>query len=280
MLVLSLLAAGLLTGSGTAPSSTPPTVDPAPPALVLVADDYPDYPKEIGRLTLDPAPPPGVLAQVEPRFLRLALADIETTPHLPTGLVVYQTVSTDRDLPVNLNLVVRVESHAAACFSPDIPYCQGFELLSRWFREAGVRVPDLEEADSLARLVVGLGMATVHRPDSFQYLQLTGKFGLQYWSFMEQVDEIYDAEQAPYRSEAKAREYQEITSRYRDLIHPVSVVPVDGGWRLHGFVFRTLHSSAGELREWTVTVHPDAAIEVETRLLEKGIGETSWPFAP
>ena len=283
--MLTLLAAVLSLVPAGAPQagSTPPAPAAAPeasgPSIELVGDDYPEYRRVIGPLRLESTPLPDALSRTEPQFKRLSLVDVETVRWLPRGWVVYQTISTGVELPVNLNLVVREKDRTGLCFNQDIPYCVGFDQLNVLLRQAGTHVASEAEASSLAGFVVGLGMSTVHRPDNFIFMRLTGKFGVEYTEFIDDFEFIWDETKAGFRSEEETREYERTRALYKERIAPYTVKPADGGWRMHGFAFKMMQGG-GDLSEWSVVVRPDGTVEVETGILERSIGDAAWSFAP
>ena len=265
----------------------PPTTPAAPAAppeasgasIELVGDDYPEYRRVIGPLRLEATPSPDAVARAEPQFRRLSLVDVETVRWLPRGWVVYQTISTGVELPVNLNIVVREKDRAGLCFNPEIPYCVGFDRLNVLLRAAGTPVANEADASALGVFVVGLGMSTVHRPDNFIFFRLTGSFGVQYTEFLEDFEFMWDETKAKFRSEEEGREYERTRALYKDRIGPYSLKPTDGGWQLHGFAYK-LMQGGGDLSEWTVVVHPEGTVDVQTQVLERSIGDASWSFAP
>ncbi|MFQ5768291.1 MAG: hypothetical protein ACE5ID_09960, partial [Acidobacteriota bacterium] len=164
--------------------------------VTIVDDDYPDYSKDLGSVEF-PNVDPAVLKRTEARFRRLALADTEEVEYLPKGYWVYQTITTDLELPVNLDLVVD-RSRRAVCFNPDVPYCTGFTHLNTLLKEAGLTVHNIKEAGDLARFVVDLGISSVFRPDNFIYQKLSQKMGVQYFNFLRNIEDIYVPSQAPF----------------------------------------------------------------------------------
>jgi hypothetical protein len=277
-LAAAALAALLLALPAAAQESGPEAgPEPADAVITLVGLDYPDYEEVVGQVRL-PGVTPDLIEETDPQYLRLSLADTEQVSFLPERLTVYQTVSTGVDMPVSVNLVVDPEKNAY-CFNPDIPYCTGFERLNGWFKQAGLKITDQEEGATLARFVVELGMSIVHHPDDFMFFRLRQKFGVEYWLFLRDIEQIYEKHHSPYRSEDEREEYERITTRYRDRVRPATVEEVEDGYRLHGFTYKMM-KAAGDLREWDVTVHRDGTVDVQMETLERGIGEVSWSWAP
>jgi len=254
-----------------------PEVDAQDSAVItLVGLDFPDYEEVVGQIRL-PGIDPDVLEETDPQYLRLSLADRQKVSYLPAEMTVYQTVSTGTILPVNVNLVVDEEGQGY-CFNPEIPYCTDFNMLNDWFRRTLVRIENKEDAGTLARFVVELGMSTVHHPENFLFFRLTQDFPLAHWNYLKDIETIYEKGHARYRSEAEAEEYERITELYRDRVGPATVEKVEGGYRLHGFTYKMM-SGAGDLREWTVFVGPKGKVEVDMETLETGIGEVAWSWA-
>lgn len=257
-------------------ASEPEDETPDDAVITLVGLDFPDYEEVVGQVRL-PGIDPAVLEETDPQYLRLSLADKQAVPFLPDGMLVYQTVSTGTILPVHVNIVVDAKGQGY-CFNPEIPYCTDFDKLNEWFRRSSIRIENKEEAGNLARFVVELGMSTVHHPKNFLFFRLTQDFPLQHWSYLKDIEFIYEKNYARYRSEEEAEEYERITSKYRDRINRVTIEEIEGGYRLHGFTYKMM-SAAGDLREWTVVVRPRGLVEVEMETLETGIGEVSWSWA-
>ena len=247
-------------------------------SITLVGTDYPDYQEVVGHLRLLGVSDPDVLAETDAQYLRLSLADVEHVPFLPEGLTVYQTITTGVTLPVNLNFVVD-EKRRAACFNPEVPYCADFDLLNKWLKGAGLKISDKQQAGELARFVVDLALSTVHHPQTFLYFRLSGSFGVQHWTYIKDIEDIYYEHQAPHRTEERRKEYAAITSRYRDVVRPLQIEETANGFRMHGFTYKTMRA-AGDLREWDIIVHRDGQVDVDLQLLETGIGELYWFWAP
>ena len=117
------------------------------PSITLVGPDYPDYRERLGRLKLLGVPDPEALERTDPQFKRMSLVDVESVAFLPPDLQVYQTVTTDLILPVNVNYVVNSRKEGA-CFNPEIPYCADFDLLNMWLAEAKLSIEDRESAST------------------------------------------------------------------------------------------------------------------------------------
>jgi hypothetical protein len=238
--------------------------------------DYPDYVETIGALTL-PGQPESVLEETDPQYLRVSLVDVEEVPYLPKGFEIYQTVSTGVEMPVSLHFVVDQDENAW-CFNPQIAYCSDFDLLNTWFRKAKFPLTTQEEAGSLARFIIEIGISTVHHPDDFIFLRLAQDFGVQFFQFLRNIEDIYIKNYDAHRSESEREEYKSMTERYRDRIKRETVVPVGKNWQLHGFTYKMMRAS-GELREWTIEVRPNRKVTVDMKVLEEGIGEVTWSWA-
>lgn len=244
--------------------------------MTLVGMDYPDYVETIGALTL-PGQPESVLEETDPQYLRVSLVDVEEVPYLPKGFEIYQTVSTGVEMPVSLHFVVDQDENAW-CFNPQIAYCSDFDLLNTWFRKAKFPLTTQEEAGSLARFIIEIGISTVHHPDDFIFLRLAQDFGVQFFQFLRNIEDIYIKNYDAHRSESEREEYKIMTERYRDRIKRETVVPVGKNWQLHGFTYKMMRAS-GELREWTIEVRPNRKVTVDMKVLEEGIGEVTWSWA-
>lgn len=249
----------------------------SPAKIDLVGMDYPDYVEIIGALSL-PDIAPEVLTATEAQYLRLSLVDVEDVPYLATGYVIYQTLTTEAVIPVNINFIVDKDENAW-CFNPEIPYCTDFSQLNTWLRKAHVKVSNKKEAGSLARYVIALGMSTVHHPQDFLFLRLSGKFGVEHFEFLKNIEDIYVPGKANFRSEAEQSEYDSIIRSYEKRINRPTTEPHGKGWRLHGFTYKIMRGS-GDLREWNIDVHPNGTVKVKMTALETGIGEISWSWAP
>ncbi|MFQ5720250.1 MAG: hypothetical protein ACE5IK_11945 [Acidobacteriota bacterium] len=280
LLSLALTAALALapaTAQTAGQQATSPPAGPAP-AVVLVGTDYPQYKEVVGHLSLLGGHDAKVMSDVAPEYRRLSLADIETTPFLPEGFSIDQTVSTGVDLPVNLNFVVDDEGRGA-CFNPEVPYCTGFELLNRWLESAGLTIDSEAKAGKLARFVVGLGLSTVHHPRDFLFFRISQPFGVENYQYFDSIDALYDKSRAAYRTEAKQKEFEAMSAKYRDVIHPPTMLATDDGFLFEAFTYKIMRS-AGDLRQWRIMVHRDGTVQVDLQTLETGIGELYWSWAP
>ena len=99
------------------------------------------------------------------------------------------------------------------------------------------------------------------------------------WEYIKDIEDIYYEHQAPHRTEERQKEYAAITSRYRDVVRPLQIEETATGFRMHGFTYKTMRA-AGDLREWDIIVHRDGQVDVDLKLLETGIGELFWSWAP
>ena len=265
-------------GEKLASGNPEPSASAPLPRVTLVGTDFPDYQEVVGHLYLLGVSEPGALARTDEQFLRLSLVDVEQVSFLPDGLTVYQTLSTGAEMPLNLNFVVDGQRHAA-CFNPEVPYCTDFSLLNGWLSEAGLKVEDQKTAADLARFIVGLGISTVHHPRDFLFLRLSQSFGVEHYHYMKGIDEIYYEYQAPHRTEAKRKEHETITARYRDVVQPARFEETEQGFRMHAFTYKIMRA-AGDLREWDILVHRNGQVDVSIKTLETGVGELFWSWAP
>ena len=248
-----------------------------PPARIdLVGIDYPDYVETIGALSL-PGVAADVLTATDPQYLRLSLVDVEDVPYLAPGFVIYQTLSTGTEIPVNLNFIVD-EDENAWCFNPEIPYCSDFLQLNNWLRKARIKVSSKKEAGSLARYVIALGMSTAHHPRDFLFLRLSGKFGVEQFEFLKSIEDIYEEGLASFRSEAEQEEYVSITRSYGERVNPPATEQRGKAWHFHGFTYKMM-KDGGDLREWDIDVHPNGMVDVKMTTLETSIGEVTWSWA-
>lgn len=271
-----LISMAVLMAMSSSSLAADPDTEKAPARIDLVGRDYPEYVETIGALSL-PSVSAEHLATTDPQYLRLSLVDVEEVPYLSSGFVIYQTVSTGTEIPVNVNFIVD-EDENAWCFNPEIPYCSDFPQINKWLRKAGHKVSTRQEAGSLARYVLALGMSTAHHPRDFLFLRISGKFGVEHHEFLKNIEDIYEESRAKFRSEREQEEVASILRSYGERVKPPTTVKHGKGWHFHAFTYKMM-KDGGDLREWDIELHPDGTVEVKMTPLEQGIGEVTWSWA-
>ncbi|MFQ5670239.1 MAG: hypothetical protein ACE5HD_06930 [Acidobacteriota bacterium] len=281
-LLSALFLASPTQGQGIQPQSGPHATSKTQAAedglqITLVGTDYPEYREERGTLRI-PDFDPAQRESVDPQFLRLSLVDVQKADFLTEVVSLYQTLTTDADLPFNLNFIVYGKNNAI-CFDPEIPYCSSFSELNRWLRRGTNRIANLDEARSLARFVVELGMSTVYHPKDALYLRLKMNMSPEYSLFLRSINDIYLPWMSSHRTEEKEEERKTLLAKYQDRIRPATMVRDGEDFIFHGFTYKIVRGD-GDLREWKVVVARRGNVEVDMTPLEKGVGELFWSFAP